>query len=146
MEDKPTSFSRLNIKSLKQLLLSAPEADIPRIQKRIETLQAKYKAKKNVNDTASLSPTEEVEAVARPGIGIPLDVATKLLRNYYNKKYAEPVTEKKEVNVPVNNITKNVVLESNLKQESSSFLSNLDKEYEVIEITLKLLKKFDCQN
>lgn len=144
MEDKPTSFSRLNIKSLKQLLLSAPEADIPRIQKRIETLQAKYKAKKNVNDTACLSPTEEVEAVARPGI--PLDLATKLLRNYYNKKYSEPVTEKKEVNVPVNNVTKNVVLESNLKQESSSFLSNLDKEYEVIEITLKLLKKFDCQN
>jgi hypothetical protein len=153
MDTKPITFSRLNIKSLKQLLQTCPEADKDRIEKRIQLLQAKYKAKKNTFDTASLSPTEELEAVARPGM--PVGLATKLLRQYYAKKFVEPSTDKntfkkevedmfqtERIDVPVNNITKNVQLDTTLKSES--LLSNLDKEYEVVEITLKLVKKFDC--
>jgi len=146
MENKPITFSRLNIKSLKQLLQTCPEADKDRIEKRIQLLQAKYKAKKNTFDTPSLSPTEELEAVARPGM--PVGLATTLLRRYYAKKFVEPskkvndIFPSERIDVPINNITKNVQLDTTLKSES--LLSNLDKEYEVVEITLKLVKKFDC--
>jgi len=146
MDTKPITFSRLNIKSLKQLLQTCPEADKDRIEKRIQLLQAKYKAKKNTFDTASLSPTEELEGVARTGM--PVGLATTLLRQYYAKKFVEPSKKvndmfpSERIDVPINNITKNVQLDTTLKSES--LLSSINKDYEVVEISLKLVKKFDC--
>jgi hypothetical protein len=170
MEIKPTKLrlSKLNITKLRELLNSCPLEEKDNIEKRIKILQDKNKAKKNISpwsDNSSKTSIEEIPIHQRcleqeePRKTVDIHTATKLLRQYYADKFGNGPS--------VNDVSKTISMDcdkcdfkgrdatdlsrhllskkhKSLEQPSEpGLLASLDKEYEVVEISIKLLKKIN---
>jgi len=137
MENK--LLSKLNITKLKHLLNTCALEEKPTIEKRIKILQDRNKAKKNISPWSDNSSIEDIpiepikDTFGRKTVDI--NTATRMLREYYASKYGNGV----------NDVSKIIDIESTESPEPSrpdtGFLASLDKEFEVVEISIKLLKK-----
>jgi len=143
METKPTKLrlSKLNITKLRELLNTCPLEEKDNIEKRIKILQDKNRAKKIISpwsDNSSKTSIEDISIPEEPRKTVDINTATRLLRQYYADKFGSG---------PVNDVSKTInpgfqqSAEKPKKLEEPGLLSSLDKDYEVVEITIKLLKK-----
>ena len=163
MEIKPTKLrlSKLNITKLRELLNTCPLEEKDNIEKRIKILQDKNKAKKSISPWSDNSSKSSIQEMAVEDVPIPeeprksvdINTATRMLREYYASKFG---------NGPVNNVSKTINpdcdqcdfkgrdatdLSRHLSSkkhkslENPGLLASLDKDYEVVEISIKLLKK-----
>lgn len=128
METKP--ISRLNITQLKALIASTDSAS------------EKEKAKQRLNKLTTKKPVfgwskEDADIDSRVD---PIN-AMKMLREYYAKTYKEPVndTDKRVVFDDMPSKIEEVNISS--KNNTSTLLSDLEKDYEIVEINIKLLRK-----
>ena len=131
MEAKPVS--RLNITQLKALIASTDSAS------------EKEKAKERLTKLTTKKPvfgwSKEDAAIDIPSRVDPI-TATRMLREYYAKTYKEPT--------PVNDTTKTVIIDTprdieevniSTKNNTSSLLSDIEKDYEIVEINIKMARK-----
>ena len=149
MEIKPTKLrlSKLNITKLRELLNSCPLEEKDNIEKRIKILQDKNRAKKIISpwsDNSSKTSIEDIPIPEEPRKTVDIHTATRMLREYYASKFGSG---------PVNDVSKTInpgfqqsaEKPKSLAQlpvvEQPGLLGSLDKDYEVVEITIKLLKK-----
>jgi hypothetical protein len=143
METKPTKLrlSKLNITKLRELLNSCPLEEKDNIEKRIKILQDKNRAKKIISpwsDNSSKTSIEDIPIPEEPRKTVDIHTATRMLREYYASKFGSG---------PVNDVSKTInpgfqqSAEKPKSLEQPGLLGSLDKEFEVVEITIKLLKK-----
>jgi hypothetical protein len=151
MEPKP--ISKLNITALKALIASSESAsEREKAKQRLDKLQAKKPVFGWSKEDAEIDTTKPDPITA-----------VRLLRQYYASKFSNPVSEQVEnmFKQPINDITKTVIIEdtpittprevedvnisttkgSNGKNDTRSLLSDLENDYEIIEINIKLVKK-----
>jgi hypothetical protein len=119
METKP--ISRLNITQLKALIASTDSAsEKEKAKERLTKLQTKPKP--------VLGWSKEEAAIDIPSRVDPIN-AMRMLRDYYSRTYKQPS--------PVNDTTKTVVIDTPPK----GILSDIEKDYEMVEINIKLVRK-----
>lgn len=131
MEPKP--ISRLNITQLKALIASTDSAsEKEKAKERLTKLQTKKPVFGWSKEDADIDVTRRVDPIT----------ATRMLREYYAKTYKEPT--------PVNDTTKTVIIDTprdieevniSSKDKTSSLLSDLEIDYKIVEINIKLVRK-----
>jgi hypothetical protein len=134
MEPKP--ISKLNITGLKALIASSESAsEREKAKQRLDKLQ---QAKKPV-----FGWSKEDAAIDIPSRVDPI-TATRMLREYYAKTYKEPINDTTKTvifDTPITTPRNIEEVNISTKNDTRSLLSDLEKDYEIIEINIKLVKK-----
>jgi hypothetical protein len=150
MEIKPTKLrlSKLNITKLRELLKTCPLDEKDNIEKRIKFLQDKNRAKKIISpwsDNSSKTSIEDIPIPEEPRKTVDINTATRLLRQYYADKFGNgPVVNdiSKTINPGFHQSAEKPKKLAKLPVvEEPGLLGSLDRDYEVVEISIKLLKK-----